>query len=358
MPVSIFDPSFNAVDIIDNYESLIWTERYDLPGDFEISKKFDLHYLDVFREDYYLKIPNSDRTMVVESINIKTNKDSGDYIYIKGRSLESTLDRRIVLRQIQIDTLLEDGIQAILNADVINSIYPERNFPNFIFSYTYDPLVTTPTLKGQFYSQNLLELICSLCRQAGLGFKVLLNDSNQFVFSLYAGRDHSNDQTNYVPVIFSKFYDNLTSSDYVQSRIGKKNYVLVSGDPTGMDGLPLRSQVWTSDVGTGLNRLEMFLDVSSECPRYIEGTSTPISDSTYIDQLTQKGKEALSANGELILFDGEVSLKNYVYRTDFNLGDLVQFEDNYGHSLPVRVVEMVFSENINGIGTFPVLKHI
>lgn len=355
----VLSSSYQMLDILDNFaiDSIIWVERYNKEGDFEIYAKFSFELLDLLQKGNYIVSKDSDRVMIIETTEIKTDVENGNKLVVTGRTIESLLDRRIILRQIQINTSFQSGIQAILNADVINSIYPERNFPNFVFSTSTDPAVTAPTLVGQFYSQNLLETIKTLCYNVNLGFKLVLNASNQMVFSLYAGKNRSYDQSTYPYIVFSPEFENLISSNYFSTNRYRKNYVLVSGDPTGLTGLPKRVQVWTADVGTGLNRLEMFSD-ARDLPRYVEGTSTPIDDTTYGNQLTQRGWEELGRNDYVTAFDGQVKLGNtYKYGTDFQLGDIVQLMDAFGHSAKVRVTEMTISEDVNnGYNIYPTLE--
>lgn len=357
MEFRVLNESFVAQGIVESVESMIWTERYYGQGDFEIYVNFSYDMLNLLREDYYLLNSDSDRTMIIETIQIKTDPETGNKLVVKGRSLESLLERRIVLRQILIDGSLQGGIQALLNENVIAGLYPERDFPNFIFSTSSDPEITGLTMKAQYYSENLYDVINNICEQAGIGFKVTLNSSNQFVFNLYTGSDRSYAQSTNPYVVFSPDFDNLIKSDYYQSSKHKKNYALVSGDPTA--GITLRAQVWGPEIDIeGLNRREIFVD-ASDLPKFLEGTSDEIPDADYIDQLEQRGHEILALNSGLVVFEGEVDLSNsYKYRTDFFLGDILQIVDDYGHNAQSQVLEMTFSQNLSGSVIYPTLKTI
>ena len=362
MELTVLNTGFVAVGIVDSVSSIIWIERYSGYGEVEIYVNFSLEMYSLLQEDFYLINKDSDKVMVIETITIKTDPENGNKLLIRGRSLSSVLDRRIIIRQTILDTSLQTAIQTLLTQNVISGIYPERDIPGFTFSASADPLVTTPTLKGQFYYDNLYDVIQNLCDQASLGFKVVLDSSNHMVFSLYAGKDRSYAQITNPYVVFSPNFDNLIKSDYFHSRRYKKNYVLLRGDPqsapAGSPGFPLRGQTWTSDVGTGLNRREMFID-ASDMSIYVEGTSTRISDADYLIQLAQRGQEELANFPDLTIFDGEVDLSNsYKYNVDFGLGDIVQLADEYGHVARCRVIEMTLSEDLQGSKTIPTLKTI
>lgn len=362
MEIRVLDTSFNAVAILEGADSVIWNDRYSEAGEFEIYTRVNPVFQNLLLEDRYLTNSMSDKIMVIESISIITDPETGDKLVVKGRSLESILDRRIILKQKLIDTTFQAGIQSILNSEIISGEFSERNFPNFIFSTSTDPLVTTPTLKSQYYMDNVLEVISGLCKSYGLGFKIVRNTSNQYVFSLYAGVDRSYSQTANRWVIFSPNLDNLVRSQYFRSKQFKKNFVFVSGDAGLQDwnqGFYGRwAQVWTTDVGTGLSRREMFLDANN-LQKEISGGSVEMSDDDFVAQLEQRGREELAVNAEYTIFDGEVDLGyTYGYRTDFNLGDIIQLIDNYGHSSAVRITEVTLSEGTNGFFVHPTLKTV
>jgi hypothetical protein len=72
--------------------------------------------------------------------------------------------------------------------------------------------------------------------------------------------------------------------------------------------------------------------------------------------MTQKGAEALGKARNLIVFDGELSPTNqYVYGTDYNLGDLVELRNDSGTSSVMRVTEQIFVSDKEGSRAYPTL---
>ncbi len=360
MDIKISNTSFVAVAIVDAFEYLMWVEKYNDESTFELCVRYSPELLAILHEDYYVNIPGSEKTMIIEDVEIKVHVERGPRIKVSGRSLESTIDRRIVLRQINIDTTLQAGIQALLNAEIISSIYPERNFLNFIFSTSVDPAVTGYNLKAQYYSENLLDVIKHLCKQTNLGFKVIQNSTNQFVFSLFAGKDRSYSQSTNAFVVFAPEFDNLLNSEYIYTKRFFKTYALVSGDPTSAgSGLPIRAQSFSGSVDDiNMRRREMFVD-ARDMSKFLWDTNTQIADAVYALQLKQRGDEELALRGEITMFDGDIDLTNsYKYGIDFFLGDIVQLKDAYGHVGQKRITEIIFSEDLNGFRIYPTLKSI
>ena len=97
--INVLDKDFNIVGVIDYYESFIWTDRFKSYGDFELYSGVDSKILDLCLQDYYLQINESDHMMIIDSIDITTNPETGNHIKITGKSLESLLKRRIIWDQ-------------------------------------------------------------------------------------------------------------------------------------------------------------------------------------------------------------------------------------------------------------------
>ena len=99
MDLYITNPKFELVGVIDSYTSLIWTERYNDCGDFEIMISANDKNVDILQNGYYIKRTDTDRVGIIETKTTQTNEETGDYIIVSGRMLESILDRRIIWQQ-------------------------------------------------------------------------------------------------------------------------------------------------------------------------------------------------------------------------------------------------------------------
>jgi|WetSurMetagenome_2_1015567.scaffolds.fasta_scaffold11984_3 hypothetical protein len=361
MDIKVLDGSYNVIAVLDSIESIIWKEAYNGLGDFEIYTKYNTNIENILRLDYFLQIPDSERTMVIEDSEIKTDPENGDKLVITGRSLESILDRRIVLRQTRIDTTLAAGILQIINDNIVTPIWPERTISNFLWTYPANATLEAITLKTQLYGETLLDAIYNICNQAGVGFRLFLNASNQLDFKLYLGTDRSYTQTTNPQITFSPEFDNLISSSYLTSNRIKKNYILITGNaPSAFPGYPYRQQWWKNNVNTtGLIRREVGID-ATDIPLNVYDSPDEISETEYMAQLLQRGKEVLATYDAVNVFDGEirVNVDAYKYGVDYFLGDIVEIKDNYGHTGRVRINEMTVSENPSERSIYPTLENV
>lgn len=255
MNLIVLDTNLQVVAVADTYNSMIWTDRFQEAGDFELCRPMERSVLDYIQKDFYLWRKDSEHVMIIEKILIESDAEDGDRLTVTGRSLESILDRRIIWGLKTLSGNFQDGVKSLLEENIINPSKPERKIPNFIFEASTDPAITELKIDTQYMGDNLYDVITALCKERGIGFKVTLNSSNQFVFKLYSGADRSYGQFLNPYVIFSPNFDNIIDSNYVEEKSAWKNVTLVGGEGEG-------SERRYTAVGntTGLERRELFTD--------------------------------------------------------------------------------------------------
>ena len=356
--VYLLDKKYDAYDAIDRFKSLLWTIRFTKAGEFELYVPADLDIVKRFHEGDYAQIEDSDRLMIVEDINLQTDAEDGDYLIISGRSLESILERRIIWGMTVITGNFQNGIKTLLERNVISPAIESRKIPNFTFKESTDPRITSLTVEAQYFGENLYEEIEKLCEEKQVGFRVLPKDSGGFEFSLYVGEDRSYNQIKNPWVVFAPNYENLQSSNYLYSKKNLKNATLVGGQGENWS----RDTVEVvSDSSSGLDRRETFTDASgvTNDTSGIENDDTLTEEEKqeaiaalteeYNEQLKQKGQEELAKTSVTETFDGEIDTSlQYVYRKDFDLGDVVQIVNAYGMEASTRVSEIVISHDTTG----------
>lgn len=352
MDLFVLNKDLDVIAIIDSYKSFIWTDRYQEYGDFELYLAADPTSLDYLKVDHYLWIRTSEHVMIIEGIQIESSAEDGDYFTITGRSLESILERRVVWGLKNITGNLQNGIQTLLNENIINPSKPERKISNFIFEASTDPAITELTIDTQYTGDNIYELLNALCVERGIGFKITLNENKQFVFKLYAGVDRSYAQFDNPYVIFSPNFDNIIDSNYSESKAGLKNVTLVGGEGEGTE----RRYTAVGDT-SGLDRREIFTDARDVSSEDDEGN--PITDDEYIALLRQRGKETLAENKYTASFEGQAETTiMFKYGEDFFQGDIVQVADAYGHETKARVLEVITSEDEEGFSVYPTFEMV
>lgn len=349
MEPMVLNDKFELISIVDAYESFIWTDRYNDCGDFEMYFPMNISLIDIFKETNYLWLEESEHTMMIENVTIDSDTEDGSHLIVTGRSLESMLERRIIWKHKVFSGNLQDAIKTMLEENIINPSDDNRKIDNFIFVPSTDTRITSLKIEDQYLGQDLYSIIQKLCSDNKIGFKIVLNEKNQFEFSLYVGKDRSYEQNTNPYVIFSPEMDNIINSNYYSSVENYKNVVLVGGEGQGADKK-------TIVVGNakGLNRREMFTEsrvVSSN------GSGGTLSQAEIEKQMKEYGLKTLKDFDKVTAFEGEVETNRpFLYGVDFFIGDTVQLVNEYGIEGAAYISELVISENETGKYIYPTFK--
>lgn len=176
MELLVLNTDFESIAVIDTYESMIWTDRYNSYGDFEIFFAMDTQLLQYLKEDYYLWLKDSEHCMIIEDIKINADTEEGNHLIVTGRSLESILERRIIWGQRIFNGNLQNGIQTMLNECIISPSIADRKISNFVFVPSADPKITSLKIDNQYTGDCLYDVVKGLCEENNIGFKIVLTD--------------------------------------------------------------------------------------------------------------------------------------------------------------------------------------
>lgn len=341
MDVYFLDDDLREQFVLDSFKSLIWTKRYYTYGDFELYAPASADLTNALNVCPYIMRDDDESIMVVENVQISTDVENGDYYTITGRSLESVLTRRIVWAQTNLST--NDPAQAIYQLIAENVTEPEieeRTVLNFAVDDTFEG---SGTLRMQITGAELAAVITDICKTFGLGWKVTRGDSGEMVFALY--------QRGEVEVTFSPEFDNLISSQYYQHTESFKNVAVVAGEGEGTDR---RMNVVNADSSaTGLNRREVYVDA-----RDISSNDGEIGDDEYMALLATRGEQKLlDEHSATHGFEGEVEPEStYVYKRDYDLGNIVTVSNGYGVTAKPRIIEIIENWDDTGYKVIPTFE--
>lgn len=337
----ILDNNFIPLAAFENYISFLWTDRYAEEGDFEIETVPEASLLAMCKQDYYIMNTDSEHEMIIEGLKIVTDVDDGPRLYVTGSSLESILKRRIVWSKTVLNGNLQNGIKTLLDENIISPTDASRKIPNFIFQASTDTGITKLEIARECDKENLYDLIVDICKTKKIGFKIVRNTSNQFVFSLYAGKDHSYTQETLPFVAFSPKFDNLENSEFNNSTADSVNTVYVTGGENDSESLVLGNN-------SGLTRRESYVSA---------GTMDESYSGSYTDFLTEKGNEELKDKKITKTFEGNVDATGlFKLGVDFSLGDIVQIENEFEIRDRARIVEIIHSDDKSGRIVYPTFE--
>lgn len=364
MEVYILDSLLRREQVVDDFESLIWTERYSAYGDFELKIHSNLQNRKRFVEGVRLAINASYRVMTVRTVENNTDTSGQEILTVKGSSLEQILEDRLAMTTVipppdkepvwmltgtpaaiarkMFEDICVTGTLSI--RDKIPFVQPGSIFPP-------DNIVEPPfSITLEQSPDTLYSAIKSLCDMYDLGFRLIRNfDTSKLYFNIYSGSTRTSAQTTLPAVVFSADMDNLQNTTSLSTSVGAKNVAYVIS-PAG------RKFVYPEGVDPDVEGFErrLLLVEASDITTEKDGATRT---ATEIDQLlTQKGKEELSKYRTYFAFDGEIDPNsNYRYGVHYNLGDMVEVRNKDGEVSNMRVTEQIFVADLESERSYPTL---
>lgn len=351
MDIRVLNNKFICTYILDSYNSLVWTDRYQECGDFELVVPLTEEIFKVVIPGYYLQIANSDRIMVIESLTTDTSAEEGSTLTIGGRSAESILDRRVQYSQSDYKGSVQNTIKSLLNENFINPTIADRKIDILEFEESDDQRIIDLTLSEEMQvtiGSSIYETINDLCNSNEIGYRITLDEERgKFIFKLYKGLDRTYDQTDNPFVVFSPKFENIINSNYVENYEEFKNVAYICGEGEGDD-----RHAETYGEASGLDRRELYVNANQVSKK--SGKKT-LTSAEYHEALRTKGKDELAALSVTKAFDGEVAYNTmYEYGIDFYIGDIVQLENEMGNEGKVYISELINSDDTSeGFKCYP-----
>lgn len=356
MELYILNDNFEKVAVIDEVNSLVWKKCFNDVGYCEIYTLLDKNLLDVLQKGYYIIRQDDDMVCQIVKITIETDVEQGDFLIVYATDIKSILNRRIIWNDINFSGRVCDFIKKIIDDNIINPKTNARQITNFIFDDSnfndveFNKIVNYATKKD-----NVLNIIMQVCNDHGYGFKITLDQNNNFIFKLLHRIDKSKKELNEY-VEFSSDFSNLISTNYEETDEEYKNAVLVGGEKQD------NNQKFVSvSNASGLDRRELYQD-SGVSKTYTDdsGIEHTYTDDEYEEVLKNVGKVALSNNRRKQSFTGEVdTIDNYIYKKDYNVGDIVKVKNEYNLENEATIVSVIESEDVdNGYECEPQFEYI
>lgn len=358
MEVYILDSLYRRDQIVDKFQSLIWTERFSAAGDFELHLPSTLENRRRFVPGVRLACNTSYRVMTVETVEDGTDSEGRKMMKVSGPSLEDILDDRVargtlgdltatpkwsltgtpgeIMRKVFHDICVT-GILDV--GDKITSVIEDSIFPPDTIAEPSDEYTIELELATVYkVEKDLADLF-------GLGFRLIRDPISSLLYwDVYAGSDRTTQQTTLPVVVFSPEFDNLQNTKelttinlyknvaYVFSPVGHEIVYALDVDPT-IEGFERRVLMVKAD------------DI------------TDVDGPTASAKMIQRGKEELGKNRRFSAFDGEISqTSQYKYGPDYNLGDLVEKRNTDGVTNYMQVTEQIMVSDEEGDKSYPTLS--
>lgn len=346
MDIYVLDDELNQIGVIDYYKSLIWSKRYYDIGDCEIYVSASVETLNILQKGYYLMRDDDEMLCRIESIELDTDVENGDFLIVTGYDCRKILNQRIIWNQTNFNGTVENYIRKLITDNIISPSVTARKIDNFQLGASNG---FTETIDEQVTYDALDEKIKEICQAYGYGWKITFNPETKiFTFNIYKGKDRSYAQTENDYVVFSSEFDNIISSKYVTDSSNIRNVALVAGEGEGID-----RKRFVYGSASGINRYEVYVDAKDISSKTEEGVTI-----NYDEALKARGLEKLAEYDVVTAFEGEVEPNySYKYKEDYDLGDIVQVVNDYGIEAGARITEVIESHDENGYSVIPTFEY-
>lgn len=362
--VEIRDENTTLLGIIDTAKSIIWRSVYFGVGDFEIYVQTSPEVVALLQVGNLVTRPDDLEVGIIEKINIAVDPQDGRMITATGRFAKSILERRLIYNisgTVNTPTILRGNVETevrriVAENAIVCSFDSSRNIPLLALGDVAGLPQRIVDENGyatqkQVSHQNLLTYTDELLQEYGLGSTVILDeDAGKLRYVIYSGIDRSWDNAaGNDPIVFSKEFDNMTSSSYEYDAATEKNVALIGGAGEGVE----RFYSLIAGAKTGLQRREMWVDASSLNRTYTDDNDEEqtYSDDEYRGMLNAAGMQRLNASRATETFGGALDIQNsqWKYNRDFALGDIVTTQDDeIGKYINVRLCEVLEVQDENG----------
>lgn len=355
-----YPSTWTNTEAINGYTSISWIERYREPGEFEIKALVSSGLREFLPLGTVIGQINSLETMIVENHEISEEKDGDPELVITGRSFETYLENRMVGSNIT----WFSGLNYVrlakyvlatnpLQAQIIQLINDHVYAPSTINDDNAVPLVfgasaipDSVNVEGRTVAQgNVHERIVELLAIRDYGIKIwrpgATTDPSYMYIVVHQGIDKSG------TVTFSAQTGDISTADYLWSIKNLKNCALVVGKFV---------QAIVYGTPTGYPRRFMYVDAND-----IDGhwQAEPLgSDFTNVGAvMLARGRQALFSQNQITLAGVNVSEnRTYKFRQDYQVGDIISLDSNFGETLKMRVVEYAEIEDETGESGHPTLS--
>lgn len=370
MDIYILDALIRPIDVIDEFVSLIWTERWAEMGDFELITLSTPANKKRFVFDTMISIPDSKRVMQVETIEEEVDFENGAVLKIKGREIISITEKRAAVSISPFDGLIRSSwnlygwsptglIEYFFFSICLYEEFSAADTIPFLQDQgetLYPPgTIPVPSPSGIEWAQkpaSLYSAMTDVAKAYDIGFRLYKDpDASKLYFEAYTGSDRTSAQTTLPAVIFSDDMSNLQNTKEYSDNTNHYNVVVVIYIYKDASDNEVTISETVSDPELAFSSGGFDRKVK---PLVITSVPNDIVDiPAYLQQL---GAEELEKSRTSTVFDGEIDeTGDYLYERDYFLGDLVEVRGNNGGSAYMRVVEQIIKEDKEGKSSYPSL---
>lgn len=395
--VQVYKKDYSLGRLVEDFSSLIWTERYQPNGDFSLVTQAIDYTMGLLPERSLCSLRDSNEVMMVDSHSIEDNSDGIPELTVVGRTVDSFIGSRVwhnapygkkakMAKKYSIRKASEVWLwNAIANGTGNDRIKTSMGYstdnqlPNVIVTDSVPPSSDGPDQARKVQNGDVYSQLITFLASGKLGIRIIrpngtsgrrvdvasdgtfsttdLTNITDLRFDIYAGRDLSN------KIVFSYKAGHFQEPKYLLSSATFVTGAFVDGDPRDHYYVDPDAIAGTN---AGWNRRDVYVDGGSmQDPNYPSGSTDAekatikANDSDDFEQsLEDAGLRAVRKEGRHVSsIDATINpLIEFTYGDDYRLGDRVLLQGQYGVRDKKYVTEFIRSQDDSGELGYPTLS--
>lgn len=371
MDVLTLDTFFKPKRLVENYETMIWKEKYHGPGDFELHT-FDIEQtLSLLPLNTCISLRDTGTVQIVENLLIENGK-----LKVSGRTIETVLNRRFVWVEMIPADYLANQIRYLIN-DVISVGTPFIPPLTVFYAFNESSDVLFGGQNERFFSKEpVYDAISIMLQELSLSVKAnRLNPnaslpSGRLQLSIFKGKDRtiSSSLPTSEKVIFSVDSEQIKNGSYLMTSTNFKNVVTYEVPVPDVDG-NLDSYA-TRRIGINGSEAEPTPNLGTYWGQELELSElyADTTDTTFMNDmesispnLREEYAKSLALNElrsrqQINFVAAEVSeYTDKKYNVDYGLGDIVTVQGEYGMNADLMISEYIRIHDKLGDREYPTL---
>lgn len=321
------DTTFDSIGEVNQYESLIWPDKFNGFGTFELWAPITEENSQYFKKGNILWC-GGDNAAVVEIVKSEIDEIGTKTYNVKGRTLEMLLTTRIIWGTYNaVNKDASTAMYEIVNQNCVNPSNANRKIPYLKLAedLKFGGKITYQKTGGEVYDS-----LSTIASTYDLGFSVLFKPkTKELIFEVVEGVDRTVEQNTNDPVEFSTELEDLLSSSYYTNDQDVKNVAFVQGEGSGSS----RKSVTSGEADSkGFGRRELYVDARDLQSTSVDenGEEQNLSPTEYTQVLTQRGDDKLSECKTMETFEAQIRVfgdVQYEFGVDYKKGDKVTVRD-------------------------------
>lgn len=320
MEIRVYDKNLIFLGVVEDFKSLIWTRKYYEPGNFELHAAGTDKNIQLLQAGNIITKRGAKEAGIIRAYTDQEGSDTNQIVR-KGNFLGSYMSRRILHYTHNFSGTYEDGMR-----------YLQQNVEAIPLLELGEKCGDATQVCFQTTWKNCGTMLTKLAKSSGLGYRVRPDfRKKKLYFEVYKGTDHTVLQLENPHVIFSKPYENLNDVTYTYDDKKYGTVFYIGGEGEGEQRKIVRLALGEEN-GTELR--EVFIDAK-------DVRQEELSDSEYEEVLLERGREKAADYVKIESIEAEVEDANFIYKKDWDIGDLVTVrKKEWGITLNERVTEV------------------